>query len=556
MFEQNKRVKPIRRKGLPPIATALIITTIFALVIFYLMLPALNPKNPDFYIFLCVCLLVYCIVVVKAKGIEIGLTNIRPALQIFKRYCTVPFFICLGLVLVLIIGNIVSNVVLQARAYSKLLPVETGDFATEVKQISYDQIPMLDKISAQRLGDRKLGELADMVSQFTVVNDYNQMNYGNQPVRVATLAYADIFKWIANRAEGIPAYIIIDMVTQNVEVVRLEEGIKYTNAEHFSRNINRHLRFNYPTYMFARPHLEIDDNKHPYWICPKIEKTIGLFGGTDINGVVLVDAVTGECTYHKDVPNWVDQVYSAELIISQYDYYGRYAGGFLNSLFGQKNVTVTTDGHNYIAQDDDLYVYTGITSVTGDQSNIGFVLVNQRTKDTRYYACAGAEEYSAMNSAQGVVQHLGYIATFPLLLNIADHPTYFVALKDNAGLVKMYAMVNVQQYNIVATGMTVAECETVYIRMLSQNGLMNEVPILKSGVEGIVEDIRIAVINGTSVYYLLLDSSETYYAVSAADSESIMLVNKGDLVSIQAVEAAGDGAIVSATGLERLSDKP
>ncbi|TCX48915.1 CvpA family protein [Dehalobacter sp. 14DCB1] len=554
MNRQPRKVKPVRKKRLPPLAIALIITVVCAIVTFYFALPALNLRNPDLYIFLCGCMIVYCIVVVIAKGMANELMDIRSVLRVFKKFCAVPFFIGIGLVLVLIVGNIASSVVLQARAYSKLLPVETGNFAEEVKQISYDQIPMLDRTSAQRLGDRKLGKLADMVSQFEVVNDYVQMNYKNQPVRVATLAYADIFKWFGNRAEGIPAYIIIDMVTQSVEVVRLEDGIKFTNAEHFSRNINRHLRFNYPTYMFATPHLEIDDNKHPYWICPKIEKTIGLFGGTDINGAVLVDAVTGECTYYQDVPNWVDQVYSAELIISQYDFHGRYSGGFINSLFGQKGVTVTTDGYNYIAQNDDVYVYTGITSVTGDQSNIGFILVNQRTKDARYYACAGAEEFSAMNSAQGVVQHLSYVATFPLLLNIADHPTYFVALKDNAGLVKMYAMVNVQQYNIVATGTSVAECETNYVRMLGQNGLIKEVPILKSGVEGIVKDIRIAVINGTSVYYLLLDSNEIYYAVSAVESESVVLVNIGDRVSIQAPEATGDSAILTATGMERLND--
>ena len=103
---------------------------------------------------------------------------------------------------------------------------------------------------------------------------------------------------------------------------------------------------------------------------------------------VLVNAVTGESQYYEEVPTWVDRLYSAELIMQQYDYHGQYQNGFLNSIFGQKGVTVTTSGYNYIAMNDDVYVYTGITSVGGDQSNVGFILTNQRTKETKYYPCA------------------------------------------------------------------------------------------------------------------------------------------------------------------------
>ena len=150
---------------------------------------------------------------------------------------------------------------------------------------------MLDRQSAERLGDRKLGELSDMVSQFEVADDYTQINYRGRPVRIATLLYGDIIKWFTNRSDGLPAYLVIDMVTQNVELVRLSEGIKYTTAEHFGRNLYRHLRFHYPTYLFDQPVMEVDEEGTPYWICPRLVKTIGLFGGTDVEGAVLVNAV-------------------------------------------------------------------------------------------------------------------------------------------------------------------------------------------------------------------------------------------------------------------------
>ena len=211
----------------------------------------------------------------------------------------------------------------------------------------------------------------------------------------------------------------------------------------------------------------------------------------------------------KDVPDWVDHVYTADLIVQQYDYHGTYIHGFINSLFGQRDVTVTTEGYNYIAIGDDVYMYTGITSVVSDQSNIGFILSNQRTKETRFYSVAGAEEYSAMDSARGQVQQMNYTATFPLLLNIADQPSYFMALKDAAGLVKMYAMVNVSQYQIVATGGSVAECESNYRQMLARYNLIDPADTEPSAsdqgeVTGVIADLRSAVMDGNTWYYLQL----------------------------------------------------
>ena len=324
------------------------------------------------------------------------------------------------------------------------------------------------------------------------------------------------------------------MVTQNVELVRLEEGIKYTTAEHFGRNLYRHLRFHYPTYMFAQPVMEINEEGVPYWICPRLVKTIGLFGGVDVKGAVLVNAINGDCQYYEEVPAWVDNLYPAGLIVQQYDYYGMYHNGFLNSLFGQRDVTVTTDDYNYIAINDDVYMYTGITSVGGDQSNIGFILSNQRTKETHFYSAAGATEHSAMASAEGELQNLRYTATFPLLLNIGGQPTYFMSMKDNAQLVKKYAMVNVQQYQIVATGDTVAECEENYLTMLSQRGVIDGSAGLSGTetVEGTIAEIRTAVLDGNSYYFIQLIGEKTYYSISAVEEPLAVILSKGDQVSI------------------------
>ena len=551
---QNSPPKPKKpRKAVKsPVTRVLInlaVTLAVGLVYFYVNLPPINLQAPEFHTFVLLLCVIYCGCAVLTSGFQ-G-QGVKGYFQFLKRQCLVPVAVAVLSLLLCIGGSVVGSVIFRAKDYAQLLPIQVGDFAAEVDEISYDQIPMLDRQSAERLGDRKLGELSDMVSQFDVVNDYTQINYRGRPVRIATLTYMDLIKWFTNRSDGLPAYLLIDMVTQNVELVRLEEGIKYTNVEHFGRNLYRHLRFHFPTYLFAQPVMEIDEEGVPYWICPRLVRTIGLFGGTDVKGAVLVNAITGECVYYEQVPDWVDNLYPADLIVQQYDYYGMYHNGFLNSLFGQRDVTVTTDDYNYIAMGDDVWVYTGVTSTGGDQSNIGFILTNQRTKESHFYSCAGATEHSAMDSAEGMLQNLKYKATFPLLLNVGGQPTYFMAMKDNAQLVKKYAMVNVRQYQVVATGDTVAECEQNYLSMLSQNGIVESGTGLAGTetVEGAVAEIRSAVMEGNSYYFIRLIGGDVFYSVCAADQPLAVIVSPGDQVSI--TFHPGRESILSGVSLER-----
>ena len=534
------------------------VTLLFGLGYFYFELPALNFHAEEFYVFVFLLCAVYCVCAVLTSGFQ-G-EGVKGYFGFVKKQCTIPFLVLVALIAAIIIGGLTSWVVIRAGRYSKLLSIKDGDFASEVEEISYNQIPMLDEDSAARLGSRKLGELADMVSQFEILPSYTQINYQGRPVRVTSLAYGDLVKWFTNRSAGLPAYLIIDMVTQEAEVVRLDEGMKYTTAEHFGRYLPRHLRFHYPTYMFADPVFEINEEGEPYWVCPRMVKTIGLFGGTDIQGAVLVNAVTGESQYYEEVPNWVDHVYDANLIMEQYDYYGMYHNGFINSIFGQRDVTHTTEGYNYIAIGDDVYMYTGVTSVTSDQSNIGFILSNQRTKETHFYSVAGATEASAQASAMSQVQQMRYVATFPLLLNIADQPTYFMSLKGEDGLVKMYAMVNVQQYNIVETGSTVAECEANYRRALADSGLISDgdaeaVPSDQEEISGAIAEIRTAVLDGNSYYFLRLEGQDTFYAVNAAENPLAVILNAGDQVTI-AYTAGEGGGILSGTSVARAGETP
>lgn len=538
---EDKIMASNSKVGLKRMLINILITIVVGLAYFYAELPAINLQDPNFYGFFFLLAVVYCVLTAFSMGVIKSSRDPKDWWKGIKQFCFVPVIICVALIVIYALGSLISSPIFRASAYKELLAVQQGNFAEEVDEFTYEQIPMLDEASAMKLGDKKLGELVDMVSQFEVADNYTQINYKMHPVRVTPLEYGDLIKWFNNQSKGLPAYIAIDMVTQEVNVVRLSEGMKISDSEHFWRNVYRLLRFRYPTYMFDEAIFEIDEQGTPYWVCPRIVKKIGLFGGTDINGAVLVNAVTGESAYYetKDVPDWVDKVFCARLIIEQYNYYGKYVNGFINSAFGQKGVTVSSDGYSYIALKNDVYVFTGITSAGADESNVGFIFVNQRTKEATYYNNSGAAEYSAMSSAQGVVQDLGYKATFPLLLNISSQPTYFMALKDNSGLVKGYAMVNLQQFQIVATGSTVADCEKAYVQLLVQKGLAKTEDIKTYSESGTIAEIRTAVMSGTSFYYIRLEGKDYYYVISVSDSQEVVIMNVGYQVTIDYRDETG-----------------
>lgn len=528
-------------------AIVAVVAAVAAFIYYYVTLPAINIHSSGFWFFLMGAIVaVMAVYAVRKVGKDISASGTASFMFSIQKYKPLKWLgiLLLLIVAVYVIGAILSSPIINAKQYQQLLTVESRNFADDIKEVDYRTIPLLDKDSAALLGDRKMGSLVDMVSQFEVADDYTQINYNGVPVRVTPLVYASPIKWLTNQKNGIPAYIRIDMTTQDTECVMLEEGIKYSKSEYFNRNLYRHLRFHYPTYIFGdQLFFEIDDEGVPYWVCPVKKFNIGLFGGETVGRVVLVNAVTGECTDMavEDVPQWIDKVYSAELLMQLYDYYGMYQHGFFNSVLGQRDCLVTTDGYNYIALDDDVWVYTGVTSVNGDQSNVGFVLMNQRTMETRYYEVEGATELSAMSSAEGQVQNLGYRASFPLLLNIADEPTYFMALKDDAGLVKKYAMVNVQKYQWVAIGDTIQECEKNYNELLATNGIVSQNQGSTQEISGTIDLIASVVIEGNTHYYVGLAGNEALFDVNVTEDELYQIVRykEGDQITLVYEEGYG-----------------
>lgn len=531
-----------------------VLSLIVLFIMFWFELPAINPRSEDFWSFVAQAIVV-CVIInafgyvisffkklsgfhnqtVRIEGDHEKFSFKKLGKPIIFAICSVVIIIALGFVM-----NIIGAQIFNAGKYNKLLELKNGDFTTDVAELKMNQIPVVDRDSSQTLGKRKLGEISDFVSQFEIADNYTQINYKDEPCRVTPLTYGDPIKWFNNQSDGIPAYIIVNMTTQKAETVRLKSGMKYSESEYFMRNIDRYLRFKYPTKIFDDVSFEIDESGTPYWVASTVKYRIGFWSGRDIGGAVLVNAITGESKYYdlNDIPTWVDQVYSADMIIDQLEYNGEYRNGYWNSIFGQKGVLQPTEGYNYLAINDDVWLYTGMTSVVSDESNVGFVLVNLRTKESKYYKVPGAKEYSAMNSAEGAVQEKKYEATFPLLLNVSDRPTYFMSLKDDAGLVKMYAFVDVQAYQVLGTGTNVDSARENYIANLKRENIevkdSEEEKDDSITLAAKVVAVNSAVVNGNTKYYIKL-TSESFsdirtFVIDISVSDDLPFIKADDKV--------------------------
>ncbi len=566
-------------------------TIIGGAIAYYFMLPALNFKAMELYYFVAVVIAIYiALTVITTKAF------MKPEyIPYVKKRAIVPLIIGLVFALILGIGYLVSAPLFRARSYAEIIDVKTENFGesdhsiTNIKSLSdFSSVPMIDKDAALVLANKTLGEL-DKVSQFVIDANYStQINYKGNPYRIFPLKYGDFFKWIKNTKDGFPAYVAVNMYTQEAEVVDLSDNglpnIKVSTGEYLNERLDRVLRFEFPTYMFGTPSLEINEEGHPYWVCERIDKTVGLVGGKDVIGVVLVDACDkNNITYYslEEINNnpdiqWIDQIYSEDLLVQQYNYYGRYRGGFINSYIGQTDVMATTQGASCIASGDDVWLYTGVTSVTNDDSIIGFAIINQRTKEAVFQKIAGTTESGAQTSAQGIVSDKGWQATFPILLNLDGEATYFMALKDN-DVVKSYAMVSVERVQDAVRSEDDANpdleaCLKAYAQKVktstkkvlninynavlpdsiagadSSDGNTDSGAAQLETVSGVITDIRTAVVSGNSIYYIKLDSSDAYYSISASDDETVVVLNKGDTVNINYKSA--EGKIISAKTLE------
>lgn len=551
------------------ILIAAIVTAVILALAFYFGLFAINFHSQGFWLIIIVgCFLFFGVKTVAYWGFSMtkGISQVEAEYQNHKntKMFVVPFVI-IGIMIVI---SIAGATIFNSGRYASIMKVEEGVFQDELAEtLSTDSIALMDTYSAQMLGDREIGSLSNVVSQYNVSDSYTQIDKNGAPLKVAALDYAGFFKWINNRSEGVPGYVTVSPVNMSAEYVTSEEGMIYVPSAYLNQDLYRHIRFGYPTAIFGNVHFEVDEDGKPYYIASVYEKKIALFNGQTVKGAIIVDPTNGDMEYYElaDVPTWADVIFPGDLLCTQYDWYGKLSNGFINSVIGKKGCKQVTqylgdeetassydavplNDYGYIVRDGDVWIYTGVTSVNGDSSNIGFLLANERTGETHYYPVAGADEKSAMAAAEGEVQEKGYQASFPSLINVDGQPTYIMVLKDASGLVKLYAAVNVEQYNLVTTATTQAECIQKYRALIGTGEVVDEdvdtdgqedmpdqgveEPIVATDSKTItVSDIKYIDIDGNTYVYLI-DGEQNIFRQKVALNDSLLFLQVGDTLNI------------------------
>lgn len=525
-------------------------------ILIYVILPVLNIKFLfNTIIFLTFLVLLILIANLTAKKADKKNEKIKNKLiKTEKSLLTI-------LILVILIGigvNLAGSKVFNATKYRDLAgEVKTENFSDNIKEIELKNIPIIDEEYALRIADKEVGQIPSLGSR-TDLGNMTLQQVGDKLYYVAPLEPSGLFAWIKNR--GTEGYIMVNATSLNdVKLVTELNGepikLKYSERAYFSEDIGRHAYKTLKTLGFTDYSFEIDDEGNPYWIITVYDKAIGI-KNEKVVGIVLVDAQTGETEYFDDInniPEWIDRVQPMDLMVDQIEWWGKYIHGYWN--FSKTDKLEPTEGMGVIYIDDVCYYYTGMSSVGIDNSSVGFVLVNSVTGEKTFYKNSGATEIAAKSSAQGKVQNLGYVASNPLLININNEPTYFIPLKDNEGLIKQYAMVNVENYNIVGVGANIEETYNNYITALN-NGNKNGTDLEANGntkKETLTVDRIGNIISQNEVvfYITTVEYPEKLIIVSQGLSKETPLTKEGDKIIISYFE--NDKSSINAISFDNLN---
>ncbi|CEQ29573.1 cell shape-determining protein [[Clostridium] sordellii] len=460
-----------------------------------------------------------------------------------SRAAKTNFTIAMALIAyIIVIPFITSSPIIHSKAYRNLLgDVKESNFAKDVSPVSVNDIRLVDEEMAMKLGDKKIGEVP-AIGSVSKLGKFHIQNIDGELYWVAPLVHRDIIKWVTNMS-GTSGYVMVSASNpQDVRLVQEVDGkpikIVYQPDAYLHQDLRRHMYLKgYVNVGMTDFTLEIDDKGKPYWIVTLYENSVG-YEGKNAIGIATVDTQSGEVKSYdiKDAPKWIDRIQPQEFVTEQINDWGTYINGFLNSVISEKGVLVATEGTSLVyGEDGKSYWYTGITSAGADDSTIGFMLVDTRTKEAKLYKQPGATETAAMVSATGKVQEKNYDATFPVMYNILGKPTYVMSLKDKAGLVKMVAFVSVEDFNIVGIGDTKEEALRSYREQLKSKG--NNVQVENDNTKvvktGTVKRISSDVIDGNTSYYFTLEGiNDSIFIVSSKVSHEVPLTKEGDSIKI------------------------
>lgn len=528
------------------IGASAIVSLLIGLLVNYLALPAQTIHSSGWWWIWGMIGIVFTIAAFVAQMIcnKITYEDESPTIGKICAILTGLFFI------VMFITSISGWKCAHAEQYANLIKIEEGDFAKDIPQMSNEAV-IVDMKTAQRLGDRTIGTIKH-ASWYEADDEYDLIEVDGEYYRISSIKYSGLFAYWKASSEGIPGYILVNAKTQDAKYVPLDEGMKYAPSAFFSHDLGRHLHKQHPDYMYGKSFFEIDDEGNPYWITGAGTATIGMRGAPMINTIVVTNAITGESEEYPvdEVPDWVDHAYGVDYMMTRINWHYRYQEGWWNpsktnmyrtayyykskKSSDEENEFTPFDGYNSMVDSEGkIWFNSGITPANAAETNVGFILISPKTGQVKFYKAEGAEESSAQGAAEGLVQNLGYSASFPNMVNVDGIATYFMVLKDNAGLVQRYALCNVEQYAKVVQAESIEEALKLYRQKMNLTTVEEKEEPDLTAVEhgeplvekhdtkmtnGVVAEVTEAQIEGYTFYYFTIEENESIFMSSIQNS--------------------------------------
>ena len=450
----------------------------------------------------------------------------------------------------IIILPILSSVIFRSNDYRELIGnVEEKTFSNDVSPIDPSRMVLIDYEVAAKLGDKRLVSEDMSLGSVVTIGKYTHQKVKDDLYYVAPLNHTSYWKWRKSK-DGTPGYIMVNAHNQkDVRLVKEVNGkpirLKYQEGGCFGDYITRHIYKKYKSYGQYEYEFELDDEMNPWYVVPLYDKKIG-YGGNDVVKVLLVNPETGKIDEYEieDVPSWVDRVYPKDIVSKQFDHWGKWVHGWPN--MSGKDQMILSQGTQIVYGDDGkCYLFSGVTSVGGDNASIGFILTDSRTKKTTLFKSGGAIESAAQASAQGKVQEKGYVASWPRPYNINGVWTYVMALKDQEGLIKSIALVSYTNYEVVGIGENIMDAIRNYKAALNSKGDI-VAPISddkKSFHSGKINRFGTDTKDGQFYYYIVFDEMPNVLFIgTSALSNEIPVSQIGDSLKIS-YQAGNEGEI-------------
>lgn len=524
-----------------------VITILLGVWFNYLAMPAWNVRSTGMWGFL----FLMCIVGVIVFAIAEHILSEVACEDCYYAFTSISGVLAIIVLIALAIGGLTSAQMFNSSNYHNIVEIEDGNFETDIPMVT-DETPIsiIDVETARHVGDRTIGGIKNS-TWYEVDDEYNLIKYQGKFYRISELNYGSFWKYRKAKYSGIPGYVLVNAQNQEAKYVALDEPIKYSPSAHFSFKLERHLRNQYPSYMFGKSFFEIDEEGSPYYITSVKTPTIGLFGGKKELSFIITNASTGESKEYKsdELPEWLDHAYDLNYLMEITNLNQKYVNGWWNiSWFGSKTGVNSTSyqyrtsifaGYNTtITSNGDIVFYTGVTPSNRSESNLGFILANPKTGKISYYECTGAEESSAQTAAEGLVSNLGYYATFPTIINVNGIETYFMFLKDKAGLVQRYALCNIKDYTKVVQAENLETALNLYREKLGIIKPQSE-EVFKT--DGIIQNLYQTQIDGFTYYCFIIEGSPELYMSSIKNNYRQVWLKEGTRVIFEYTKTSEEG---------------